>query len=174
MSVLLDGGAGRPGYAAAAGPEASARQAPPRPLRPARRSGQARPRLGETRRPPTRARVIAGRRAPAVVPCAPRQVPLRWPWLAALGVATALVVAGLGLLAGAVSPAQVPSRTVTVAVTPGETLSELAARFAPESDPDAVVAEIKALNGLDDAALVPGVPLAVPVGPGGAGARDAG
>jgi len=176
MSVLLDGGSGTPGVAApaaTAGAEAPVRQAPPRPLRPVRHGGRSRA-AGETRRPPTRARVIAGRRTPPVARCAPRRVSLRWPWLAGLALASALAVTGLGLLAGAMSPTEVPARTATVSVAPGETLSELAARFAPESDPGAVVDRIKALNGLDDAELVPGLPLSVPVGPGGADVPDAG
>jgi hypothetical protein len=175
MSVLLEGGSGTPGVAAvSAGPEAPVRQAPPRPLRPVRPGGGGRRRLGETRRPPTRARVIAGRRALPVATCAPRRAPLHWPWLVALALVSALIVTGLGLLAGAMSPAEVPSRTAAVSVTQGETLSDLAARFAPESDPGAVVARIKALNGLDDATLVPGLPLVVPVGPASADAPDAG
>ncbi|MCU1680725.1 MAG: hypothetical protein JWQ81_1464 [Amycolatopsis sp.] len=178
MSVLLDGRSGTrrvaAGPAMAAGPEAPARQAPPRPLRPVRPGGRSRRALGETRRPPTRARVIAGHRAPSVAPCGPRRVSLHWPWLVGLALASAMAVTGLGLLAGAMSPTDVPSQTATVSVTPGETLSELAARFAPESDPGAVVARIKALNGLDDATLVPGLPLSVPVGPGGAAVPDAG
>jgi LysM repeat protein len=101
-------------------------------------------------------------------------VTLRWPWLVGLALASALAVTGLGLLAGAMSPADVPSQTATVSVTPGETLSDLAARFAPESDPGAVVARIKALNGLADDTLVPGLPLAIPAGPGGAAVPDAG
>ncbi|WP_257926958.1 LysM peptidoglycan-binding domain-containing protein, partial [Amycolatopsis iheyensis] len=118
---------------------------------------------GEVQRPPTRARVVAGRR-PAGAPCAaPRRMPVRWPWLAALGVASCLVVTGLGLLGGPSAAAPVPERTATVSVGQGDTLSALAARFAPESDAGAVVARIKELNRLDGAVLVPGLPLTVPV-----------
>jgi hypothetical protein len=90
-------------------------------------------------------------------------VPVRWPWLAALAVASCLVVTGLGLFGGAAANAPVPDRTATVSVGQGDTLSSLAARFAPGSDASAVVARIKELNRLDEAVLVPGLPLTVPV-----------
>ncbi|MFF1608275.1 LysM peptidoglycan-binding domain-containing protein [Amycolatopsis sp. NPDC058278] len=133
----------------------------PAPLRPVR---VLRGRRGEVHRPPTRARVVAGRR-PAGAPCAaPRRMPVRWPWLAALAVASCLVVTGLGLFGGGVAAnSPVPERTATVSVEPGDTLASLAARFAPESDPGAVVARIKQLNRLDEAVLVAGLPLTVPV-----------
>ncbi|SDZ07822.1 LysM domain-containing protein [Amycolatopsis xylanica] len=120
-------------------------------------------RLGETRRPPTRARVVAGRKAGAVAPCAPRRIAVRWPWLVALAVAAGLGVTGLGVLANGVSPSAVPEQTATVSVAPGETLSDIAARFAPGSETGAVVDRIKQLNDLQDAAIVPGLPLTVPV-----------
>ncbi|MEU4252012.1 LysM peptidoglycan-binding domain-containing protein, partial [Amycolatopsis sp. NPDC026612] len=100
-------------------------------------------------------------------PCAaPRRVPVRWPWLAGLAVASCLVVTGLGLLGGGIgggSDAPVPARTATVSVEEGDTLASLAARFAPDSEPGAVAARIKELNRLDQAVLVPGLPLTVPV-----------
>jgi len=126
-----------------------------------------RPRAGETRRPPTRARSVAGHGAAghgkAAVSCEPRRLPIQWPWLAALAVAACLVITGLGLLANSMASAEVPSRTATVSVSPGETLGDLAARFAPDSNSGAVVERIKQLNGLDDAVIVPGLPLTVPV-----------
>ena len=141
MSILAERGPARP---------ATPVPAPPRPVR------VLRGRRGEVQRPPTRARVVAGRR-PAGAPCAaPRRVPVRWPWLAALAVASCLVVTGLGLLNGGVSAAPVPEQTATVSVGQGDTLSSLAARFAPNSEPGAVVARIKELNRLDQAVLVPG------------------
>ncbi|MEC3973983.1 LysM peptidoglycan-binding domain-containing protein [Amycolatopsis sp. H20-H5] len=151
MSILVEGGQVRSRAIRTV-------QAPPaHPARPVR------VRRAETLRPPSRAHVVAGRR-PAVALCpAPRKLPVRWPWLAGLAVAICLGITGLGLLSQGVSGAQVPERTATVSVAPGETLSELAARFAPESDTDAVVARIKELNGLQDAVLVPGLPLTVPV-----------
>ncbi|WP_410588639.1 LysM peptidoglycan-binding domain-containing protein [Amycolatopsis sp. lyj-23] len=132
----------------------------PAPLRPVR---VLRGRRGEVPRPPTRARVVAGRR-PAGAPCAaPRRVPVRWPWLAGLAVASCLMITGLGFLGGGSAGAPVPARTATVSVGQGDTLSSLAARFAPDSEPGAVVARIKELNRLDQAVLVPGLPLTVPV-----------
>jgi hypothetical protein len=148
MSILAERGLARP---------ATPVPAPPRPAR------VLRGRRGEVHRPPTRARAVAGRR-PAGAPCAaPRRVPVRWPWLAALAVATCLVITGSGLLGSAGSGVPVPELTATVSVGPGDTLSSLAARFAPDSEPGAVVTRIKELNRLDQAVLVPGLPLTVPV-----------
>lgn len=54
-------------------------------------------------------------------------------------------------------------RTVTVVVAPGETVWDIARRFAPNADPRAVVAEIEELNALADAGSIRvGQPLAVP------------
>ncbi|WP_410642913.1 LysM peptidoglycan-binding domain-containing protein [Amycolatopsis sp. lyj-346] len=148
MSILAERGHARP-----AAPV-------PAPLRPVR---LLRGRRGEVHRPPTRARVVAGRR-PAGAPCAaPRPVPVRWPWLAGLAIGCCLVVTGLGLFSGGSASAPVPERTATVSVGQGDTLTSLAARFAPGSEPGAVVARIRELNRLDEAVLVPGLPLTVPV-----------
>ncbi|HVV08632.1 LysM peptidoglycan-binding domain-containing protein [Amycolatopsis sp.] len=119
-------------------------------------------RPGETRRPPTRARVVAGRRRPQVPACAPRRVMPRWPWLAALAIAAALVITGLGVFAQGMSAA-VPERTATVTVGQGQSLWDVARQYAPGSDADAVVARIEQLNSLSDAVVVPGLPLTVPV-----------
>ncbi|MET8848685.1 LysM peptidoglycan-binding domain-containing protein [Amycolatopsis sp. NPDC004625] len=147
MSILAERGHARPATPV------------PAPLRPVR---VLRGRRGEVQRPPTRARVVAGRR-PAGSPCAaPRRVGVRWPWLAALAVGSCLVVTGLGLFGGGAQSAPVPERTATVSVKQGDTLASLAARFAPESEPGAVVARIKELNRLDRGVLVPGLPLTVP------------
>ncbi|MEV6875023.1 LysM peptidoglycan-binding domain-containing protein [Amycolatopsis sp. NPDC051128] len=148
MSILAERGPARP---------ATPLPAPPRPVR------VLRGRRGEVRRPPTRARVVAGRR-PAGAPCvAPRRMPVRWPWFAALAVASCLVVTGSVLFAGGAADAPVPERTATVSVEQGDTLAALATRFAPDSEPGAVVARILELNRLDQAVLVPGLPLTVPV-----------
>jgi len=148
MSILAERGHARP---------ATPVPAQPRPVR------VLRGRRGEVHRPPTRARVVAGRR-PAGAPCAaPRRVPVRWPWLAGLAVASCLVITGLGLFGGGSAGAPVPERTAAVSVGQGDTLDSLAARFAPDSDPGAVVARIKELNRLDQAVLVPGLSLTVPV-----------
>ncbi|MBK1788338.1 LysM peptidoglycan-binding domain-containing protein [Prauserella cavernicola] len=124
-----------------------------------------RPRTGETRRPPTRARVVAGRRPSGVASCAPRTVAPRWTLLLALGAAVCLGVVGLGTLAGGVAgggEATVPVGTAVVSVSPGDTLWDVAQRTAPGSDPAAVVERIQELNGLTGAAVDAGVPLVVP------------
>lgn len=126
---------------------------------------RARRRTGEPRRPPGRARFAAGLRPVPVPDCAPRKVAPRSPWLAALGVAVALIITGLGVFAVGMSR-PVPDRTATVFVTRGQTLGELAREYAPDSDRDAVVARIRQLNGLGDEVLPPGMPLTVPVGSG--------
>lgn len=124
-------------------------------------------RRAEVRRPPTRARPVAGQRPRVQVACAPRQAPLRWPALFALAVGSALMVLALGLLAGeATGASPVPEQTTLVSVGQGETLSELAERFAPASDTQDVVRRIRQLNDLDGAAVPAGLPLAVPYQPG--------
>ncbi|TKG66750.1 LysM peptidoglycan-binding domain-containing protein [Prauserella endophytica] len=126
-----------------------------------------RPRTGETRRPPTRARVVAGRRSARVATCAPRSAALRWPLLLALGAAVCLGLVGLGLFASSVAgggEATVPSGTAVVSVAPGDTLWDLAERSAPGSDPAAVVERIQELNGLTGARVDAGTPLVVPAG----------
>ncbi|WP_166462815.1 hypothetical protein [Amycolatopsis acidicola] len=147
MSVLLDGDP-------VAGRVTEERPHVQRPVRPRR--------VGEARRPPTRARVVAGRRRAPVPACAPRKVAPRWPWLAALGIAVALVVTGLGVFAqGMAEP--VPEQTATVTVGAGQSLWDVAHEYAPGADADAVVARIEQLNNLTDAVVVPGLPLTVPV-----------
>ncbi|MBN6041605.1 LysM peptidoglycan-binding domain-containing protein [Amycolatopsis sp. 195334CR] len=127
------------------------------PVRPARRARV----KGETRRPPTRPRVVAGLRAVPEVRCAPVRRGVRWPWLAAMAVAAGAVVVGFGVLADAMA-APVPSHTAVVSVAPGETLWDVASRMAPSSDAEAVVERIRTLNNLDERGLVPGLPLEVP------------
>lgn len=136
----------------------------------ARMPVRARRRTGEPRRPPGRARLVAGHRPPPVPGCAPRRVAPRWPWLAALAVTMALIITGLGVFSAAMTPS-IPDRTATVFVVRGQSLGELAREYAPDSDPAAVVARIRQLNGLDDGALVPGMPLTVPVGSGAPASR---
>jgi hypothetical protein len=82
-----------------------------------------------------------------------------------LAVASCFAITGLGLFANGMAASDVPAQNATVSLAPGETLSDLATRFAPASDVDAVVTRIKQLNGLGDGAIAPGVPLAVPVQP---------
>ncbi|PRX46445.1 LysM domain-containing protein [Prauserella shujinwangii] len=153
MSVLLYREAGQVRRARTVPGEVAA------PHRPGRR------RRGEATRPPTRARVVAGRVPAPVASCPARPEPRRWPWLVLLALAVAGLVIGLGLLAEGVSGAgaeRVPERTALVTVAPGDTLWDVAARHAPGSDPEAVVQRIEALNGLSGPDVSPGVPLLVP------------
>ncbi|WP_244194543.1 LysM peptidoglycan-binding domain-containing protein [Amycolatopsis echigonensis] len=122
----------------------------------------ARERRGEPLRPPSRARVVAGQRGG--VACKSEARPsVRWPWLFAIAFVACLIVTGLGVFGAGVSSGPVPSRTASVSVQPGDSLGALAARFAPDADQSAVVERIKELNNLDDTALLPGMPLTVPV-----------
>jgi hypothetical protein len=148
MSVLLDGDP-------VAGHVTEGRVRATMPVR-AKRPG------GEPRRPPTRARVVAGRRRVPVPDCAPRSVPWRWRLLVLLALATGLVVGGLGLFAERM-PDPVPDRTAIVTVGDGETLWEVARHYAPDADTSAVVARIRQINRLGDGTVVPGLPLTVPV-----------
>lgn len=133
------------------------------------RAGRApvrRVRAGETRRPPTRARVVAGHRARGAAPCSPPAASPRWPWLVVLAVAVGAGLVALGAFVSALaggSAAPVPERTAVVSVLPGDTLEAFASRFAPGSDVSAVVERIQELNDLSGGALSAGMPLVVPV-----------
>jgi predicted Zn-dependent protease len=82
--------------------------------------------------------------------------------LVGVAAVVALAFVGLGSFAGAMTGADVPKTTTVVRVAPGESLSELAARMAPGSDVDAVVAKIRELNVLSGSAVTSGQPLTVP------------
>ncbi|WP_370939083.1 LysM peptidoglycan-binding domain-containing protein [Amycolatopsis sp. cg13] len=143
---------------------------------PANPGRTARERRGEPLRPPSRARVVAGRRGGVACQTANRPS-VRWPWLFAIAFAACLIVTGLGVFGSGVSSGPVPSQTASVSVQPGDSLGALAARFAPNADQSAVVERIKELNNLDDTALLPGMPLTVPVawsGNGSAGESSGG
>jgi hypothetical protein len=148
MSVLVDGDPAA-GHVTDVGVRANM------PVR-ARRPG------GEPRRPPVRARVVAGRRRVPVPDCAPRRAAWHWRLLAGLALAAALLAGGLGLFAGRMTDA-VPDRTAVVTVGNGETLWEVAQHYAPDADTAAVVARIRQINRLGDGTVVPGLPLSVPV-----------
>jgi hypothetical protein len=119
-------------------------------------------REGERIGPPNRRAAVGVPRVVARGECPPRQ---RMSFLTLLGVGAAmcLTVVGLGTLAGAGDGSDsVPTRTEVVRVQPGESLSELAARMAPGSDPGAVVERIRELNGDLVDGVRPGQPLHVP------------
>ncbi|MFT3662629.1 MAG: LysM peptidoglycan-binding domain-containing protein [Gordonia sp. (in: high G+C Gram-positive bacteria)] len=81
-----------------------------------------------------------------------------------VGAGLAVVVAVMGVLgadyADAVTPG--PAATEVVHVRTGETLSELAARIAPDQPESAVIAMVRELNGLETSGLRPGQALLVP------------
>lgn len=162
MSILADRGIVRPLRPArqAAAPARVPSGPPIGPTTPVRGT---RERRGEPLRPPTRARVVAGHRVMPATCAEPRRPAVRWPWLAAIAVAACLVVTVLGVFGSGTPGGAVPARTASVSVQQGDTLTAIAARFAPDSDQAAVVERIKQLNHLDDAVLVPGLPLTVPV-----------
>ncbi len=92
-----------------------------------------------------------------------RHVLVESAWLAGVGLCAFAVVLAFGLLAAKpVEP--VPDTTDLVSVVGGDTLPGLAARFAPDSDQDAVIRRIVELNHLDAAEPATGRSLIVPVG----------
>lgn len=132
-----------------------------------------RARRAEPVRPPTRPPLVTGGgRQRALGRCEVRpSAPPRWLWLVVLAVAVAAVVAGLGLLAGTMNGAatevgtgHAPPRTTVVALAPGDTLTDVAARYTSGGELSAVVEHIKRLNGLSGAEIWAGMPLVVPVG----------
>ncbi|HEY2204512.1 MAG TPA: LysM peptidoglycan-binding domain-containing protein [Pseudonocardia sp.] len=84
--------------------------------------------------------------------------------LVALVLVVAVVVAALGLLAGAVRNARVPEVTGVVQVHDGESLWQVARRVAPSADPGVVVARIAELNGLVSPSVRSGQELVTPIG----------
>lgn len=80
----------------------------------------------------------------------------------------ALVVGSLGVGAHALAsgadaaPGMAPASSTAVVVRSGDTLWSIAHSVAPESDPRAVVAALRARNHLSSASLRPGQRLAVP------------
>lgn len=117
------------------------------------------------RRPPRGTRVSARQRVPAVacaVPRAQRRGRLMLLTAAAVCVAVVALGAVIGGLANGMAT-EVPERTAVVSVAPGETLWDVAARYAPESDPRAVVERIEELNGVTATDVTVGYALTVPV-----------
>lgn len=120
------------------------------------------------RRPPGGTRVSA-RPRPAVSACAAPGVSRaqrRWRLLLATAAAVCIAVVALGAVIGGLASgmsAEVPQRTALVSVAPGETLWDVAAKYAPESDPRAVVDRIEELNGVTAAEVSAGFALTVPV-----------
>lgn len=98
----------------------------------------------------------------ATVSCARAPGRQRRPaYLMVAAVVTLAVIGGLGGLGQAAS-ARIPAETAVVRVGAGETLWDVAARVAPESDPRVVVERIRQLNGVVGSAVQPGQQLRVP------------
>jgi hypothetical protein len=76
---------------------------------------------------------------------------------------TMIVVGGLSWLGQTRDPG-LPAHTAVVRVGAGETVWDVAARVAPQSDQGAVVERIRQLNGLVGSAVNPGQQLQVPAG----------
>jgi hypothetical protein len=141
---------------AAAGARPTDLRPAPHPVRDARPAG-------EPTRPPGRRRAVDAPRILNPVACDHRRAPIPLSMVFVLAVMVCLAVVGLAILAnaGAGTP-DVPERTAVVRVQPGESLTELAHRVAPNSDPAAVVDRIRELNDLPGSQVRPGQPLTVP------------
>ncbi|WP_433799130.1 hypothetical protein [Actinomycetospora sp. CA-084318] len=75
----------------------------------------------------------------------------------------AVAVRLAGATAGPAEPSgPVPTGTAVTVVAPGETLLDVAARVAPESERSAVVDRIRETNHLSSSLVTPGRPLVVP------------
>ncbi|MGH3467035.1 MAG: LysM peptidoglycan-binding domain-containing protein, partial [Thermocrispum sp.] len=117
------------------------------------------------RRPPRGTRVSLRSRGP-VTSCAAPRAQQRWRLLLMTAAAVCVAVVALGAVIGGLAggmATEVPQRTAVVAVAPGETLWDVAAKYAPESDPRAVVDRIEELNGVIAADVTAGYALTVPV-----------
>lgn len=138
---------------------------PARPMR--RTTGEA------VRRPPGGSRPAAPRRRMAPAACAlPRPRP-RWGATAFIAAAVCAFVFGFGSVVGGLSAgmgSEPPRQTAVVAVAPGETLWDVASKYAPDSDPRAVVRRIEELNGVTADGVSAGSALTVPVQAGSAAA----
>jgi hypothetical protein len=113
--------------------------------------------------PPT---ALAPQGSPVATPVAPHRSmprPSLAGKLAAAGTVTLMVITGLGWLGQRPDPA-IPQRMAVVRVGAGETIWDVAARVAPQSDPRAVVDRIRKLNGLADTEVAPDQQLQVPDG----------
>lgn len=129
--------------------------------RPARRMG-----TDVMRRPPHGRPGVAGRPKARPAACAIEHPTRRWPRVAALALTAGAAITTLGIVIGGLAEGlapSVPERTALVTVAPGETLWDVASKYAPDSDPRAVVDRIEELNGVTAGAVTAGYPLSVPV-----------
>ncbi|MQA62272.1 MAG: hypothetical protein GEU86_12390 [Actinophytocola sp.] len=122
------------------------------------------------RRPPGGARRADEPPGGRVTACVVTRPAPRWRLVVLTGLAVCAVIFGFGVIVGGMADgmagSSVPARTTVVAVAPGESLWDLAVKYAPESDPRAVVRRIEDLNGVDSGAVTAGLALTVPVAPG--------
>lgn len=91
-------------------------------------------------------------------------VGLRWALAVAAAVCAVTIGFGsvVGELAEGAAPA-VPEATTVVSVAPGESLWQLAERYAPDANPSAVVARIEELNDISAGEVTAGAVLSVPI-----------
>ena len=82
---------------------------------------------------------------------------------ATLAAVAVLAVAGL-VLQSTAAESDVPDRTTSIVVAPGDTLWDIAAAATPAGhSPHATVAAISELNAVDPSSLQPGMVLVVPI-----------
>ncbi|MPY82252.1 MAG: hypothetical protein GEV00_02835 [Actinophytocola sp.] len=117
-------------------------------------------------RPGGGARGLPGATRPVVTACTVSRRPADgWRWPLAVAVAVFAVIVGFGStvggLAEGMAPA-VPKSTTVVAVAPGESLWQLAERYAPGADAAAVVTRIETLNDITAGQVSAGDVLSVP------------
>lgn len=125
-----------------------------------------RPRVPGRLRPGGSARVLPGVARPAVSACMVRRPAAGWHWPVAVAAAVCAVVFGFGSVVGGMAEGMapaVPESTAVVAVAPGESLWQLAQRYAPGIEPRAVVARIEEINGVTAGEVPAGAVLSVPV-----------
>lgn len=137
--------------------------------RPVRRTGQV-----ARRRPPSGVVAMDPRPVARVASCRVERDERKSPLVLTLAASVFAIVALFGVVVGGMAEgadAPVPDRTVLVSVAPGQSLWDLAAEYAPDSDPRDVVERIQTLNELSSGAVAAGYPLAVPVQAGSADAQ---
>lgn len=120
-------------------------------------------RAGNPAAPGRTERPIGVRGCSAGTACAVRPAARPARVLIVVALLTAAVVVLLTLLGEFSASGGVPERTAVVQVQPGDTLSGIAARSAPDADHSAMMARIEQLNGLTSVSLDVGQPLVVPV-----------
>jgi hypothetical protein len=98
----------------------------------------------------------------AVAACGRARRSGEWLWLTSVAIFTCLIVMLVGLFGLGDAPGT--GGTAVVEVHAGDTLWDIAARVAPDSDPRAVVGQIVELNELDENVVQAGRLLLVPIG----------